>query len=78
MLIDGKIEENISCPFCKFRHPQRLSCETARHYAATAARPHTPVSYPVRITNDRWKAAAIEEGHDGTHGGCALCELVRV
>lgn len=38
-------EPNITCPNCKFRHPQRLSCEAARHYAATAARPHVPVRY---------------------------------
>lgn len=37
MTIDGKYQPNITCPFCRFRHPALISCADAKRIAEISA-----------------------------------------
>lgn len=60
MFINGRWEENITCPDCLFRHPAKMGCLEAlqrmRVQSATAPRDRRNIANDRRSGNDRRKS----------------------
>jgi hypothetical protein len=73
MMVDGVHMDNITCPNCKFRHPQSLTCEQARSIAANQYRPPM-AQHLIQMRNAQVSLMKMVENTvmDALHRGCRV------
>lgn len=69
MFINGRVVPNITCPYCRFRHPYNLTCAEAAAIAEAAREAPEPTS-PAGV-------AACEEIDASVFSGDLLWDVAR-